>query len=95
MNTYSPKKGSGLAFHARGVFRWSPSIPGFRGPGSYGIRYVPMPSYPRCLLDAGFPPIRYLVVSATLLAGLYVPGDLYAKPQREAGRGHGGLMYLI
>lgn len=56
---------------------------GFQGsavPVGYGIRYVPMPSYYTLpALDARFPPTRYLVVSATLLAGLYVPGDPYAK----------------
>jgi hypothetical protein len=53
-------------------------------PEGYGIAHVPMPSFldlpPQPPAEA---PPRYLVVSATLLAGLYVKGDPYAR-LREA-----------
>ena len=48
-------------------------------PVGYGIRYVPMPSYYELApLDMQVGRPRYLVVSATLLAGGYVKGDPYA-----------------
>lgn len=47
---------------------------------AYGVRYYPMPSY--YTLSAADPNMglpRYLVVSATLIAGNYVKGDPYAS----------------
>ncbi|MFZ3323848.1 MAG: phospholipid carrier-dependent glycosyltransferase [Usitatibacter sp.] len=45
-------------------------------PEGYGIHYVAMPSFLDLpSVETGAP--RYLVVSATLLAGMYVPGDPY------------------
>jgi hypothetical protein len=45
-------------------------------PEGYGIHYVAMPSFLELpSVEQGAP--RYLVVSATLLAGMYVPGDPY------------------
>ena len=53
-------------------------------PTGYGIRYFPMPSYYTLPdVDPSMRPPRYLVVSAGLLAGLYIPGDIYA-PLRSA-----------
>jgi hypothetical protein len=52
-------------------------------PLGYEIRYVPMPSYFTLpVVDPAIPLPRYLVVSASLLAGLYVAGDPYA-PLRD------------
>jgi hypothetical protein len=70
---------------ARGIERVALGYFGSAVPDAYDIRYVPMPSFlelPRQEPWTG-PPPRFLVVSATLLAGLYVRGDPYA-PLRHA-----------
>jgi hypothetical protein len=64
----------------RGVDAVALAYFGSAPPGGYGIRYYPLPSYYQ--LPEGVPataPPRYVVVSATLLAGNYVIGDPYAK----------------
>jgi hypothetical protein len=66
-------------------------------PVGYGIRYVPMPSYYTLpVVDPAIPAPRYLVVSASLLAGLWVTGDPYAalrkaKPVAVVG----GTLYVF
>ena len=50
-------------------------------PEAYGIDYVPLPSFfdlPPHPLPRGEPPPELAIVSATLLAGLYVHGDPFA-----------------
>ncbi len=65
----------------RGIDRVALGYFGSALPEGYGIRYVALPSFldlPR--QAAGLP--RYLVVSATLLAGDYAKGDPYAALRR-------------
>lgn len=63
----------------RGVHEVALGYFGSALPAGYGIRYVPMPSYYELAApDAPVGRPRYLVVSATLLAGGYVKGDPYA-----------------
>ena len=63
---------------------------------AYGIRFVPMPSFFAVAPAADAAPPRYLVVSATLLAGLYVPGDPYAPlREREPDAIVGGSLYVF
>ena len=53
-------------------------------PRGYGIDYVPMPSYFQLADDSPpGPRPRYAVVSATLLAGVYMFGDPYAPLRQE------------
>ena len=67
-------------------------------PEAYDIRYVPMPSFlelPRQEPTAG-PAPRYLVVSATLLEGLYVRDDPYAPLRRAKPVAIvGGTLYVF
>jgi hypothetical protein len=51
-------------------------------PQGYGIDYVPLASYfplPAVDRPAGAPPPRFIVVSATNLHGIYLPGDPFAR----------------
>jgi hypothetical protein len=82
----------------RGIERVGLAYFGSALPEAYGIDYVPMPSFlelPHERLFSG-PPPRYLVVSATLLTGLYVRGDPYVplrmiKPVAVVG----GSLYVF
>jgi hypothetical protein len=62
---------------ARGIDRVALAYFGSALPEGYGIAYVPLPSFLELPAQAPGAP-RYLVVSATLLAGSYVNGDPYA-----------------
>jgi hypothetical protein len=70
---------------ARGIDRVALAYFGSALPEGYGIAYVPLPSFLELPAQAPGAP-RYLVVSATLLAGSYVKGDPYAalRPLRPA-----------
>lgn len=53
-------------------------------PAGYGIEYAPLPSYFRLPDNAPpGPPPRFLVVSATLLAGSYLVSDPFAPLRKE------------
>lgn len=57
---------------------------GSAAPASYGIRYRPLPSFLDIPPLPDVPPGDYpVVVSATLLSGLYLPGDPYAAYRDE------------
>jgi hypothetical protein len=61
----------------RGIDRVALAYFGTAVPEGYGIRYVALPSFiPLSSEETGSP--RYIVISATLLAGNYVRGDPYA-----------------
>jgi hypothetical protein len=66
-----------------GIERVSLGYFGTALPRGYGIDYAPMPSYFPMGGDARGPRPRYAVVSATLLAGVYVTGDPYAPLRKE------------
>jgi 4-amino-4-deoxy-L-arabinose transferase-like glycosyltransferase len=69
---------------ANGIDRVALAYFGSALPQGYGIDYVPMASYFQLADHApGGPPPRYLVVSATLLAGSYVADDPYAVLRKE------------
>lgn len=81
----------------RGIREVALGYQGSAVPVGYGIRYVPMPSYYTLpVVDPTIPAPRYLVVSASLLAGLWAPGDPYAalrkvKPVTVVG----GTLYVF
>ena len=67
----------------RGVDRVALGFFGSAPPVGYGIRYEPLPSYFTLPpLAAAHSAARYVVVSATLLAGDYVEDDPYAELRR-------------
>ena len=69
---------------ARGVDRVALGYFGSALPGGYGVRYVAMPGYYQAGDDLPpRPEPRYLVVSATLLAGSYLAEDVYAGLRKE------------
>jgi len=68
----------GEFMRARGIESVALAYFGSALPEGYGIRYVPLPSFmPLRPQPPGAEP-RYIVISATLLAGMYVRGDPYA-----------------
>jgi 4-amino-4-deoxy-L-arabinose transferase-like glycosyltransferase len=81
----------------RGVDRVALGYFGSAPPEGYGIEHVPMPSF----LDLPPQPApraapRYLVVSATLLAGLYAKDDPYGKLRERAPVAVvGGSLYVF
>jgi hypothetical protein len=81
----------------RGIREVALGYEGSAVPVGYSIRYVPMPSYFTLpVVDPAIPAPRYLVVSASLLAGLFIPGDPYAalrkvKPVAVVG----GTLYVF
>ncbi|HLX21708.1 MAG TPA: hypothetical protein VKR38_00070, partial [Usitatibacter sp.] len=66
-------------------------------PGSYEIRYAPMPSFFTLpVIDPSMPPPRYVVVSASLVAGMYVKGDPYAALRSQTPVAVvGGSLYVF
>jgi len=80
----------------RGVDRVALGFFGSAPPVGYGIQYVPLPSYFTLPPSgAGGPAPRYLVVSATLIAGEYVPNDPYSQLRRiQPTAVIGGSLYV-
>jgi hypothetical protein len=67
-------------------------------PEAYGIRYLALPSFgslPVQHLDAGEPEPNEIVISASNLVGLYVPGDPFARfRQLKPNRVIAGSLYV-
>jgi 4-amino-4-deoxy-L-arabinose transferase-like glycosyltransferase len=68
---------------AEGIDRVYLSYFGSALPGGYGIRFEPLPSFfplfPHGSPQAAEEPPRYMVISATNLHGIYLPGDPFAR----------------
>ncbi len=68
----------------KGIHEVSLGILSSAVPDAYGIRYAPLPSFFTLpVIDPSMPRPRYAVVSASLIAGMYVFDDPYAALRRQ------------